>query len=417
MQLLHKTLVLFLTTCLLGQSLLWSAPTETQPQNLAEYQQRAKQDIKRTPWINREGKYILGIGGTSVALLIAQQVIHQHRLNNLRNETMTAMKAVQEDAARSISETQARWTARETALKQELMETRSTLAEGQNRWRAQELSLREELALTKEELAATNKKLSWTEIKMNGFKKSAETQVAKRKAAEEAFRAQEQNLRGELAALQARFDMKKSHYNALVYYSPKLDKEFAVYEKLFDNSVSEAERTALRKQLAQEPWLLKFTPEQQKEFLSIIDEASLYRRGTYRDAGDGFMRFLIRQAIDRNMPLYERLIGMCRHVFHSKNILSVGILVALGLASQNASAQRIVNRVNSNFDLFLNATPQELAEMEKNPQLREVCIQGAEALHVMSNMTEEEAAFLKQGLQQAPLPAKANLSNQFNLAY
>ena len=58
----------------------------------------------------------------------------------------------------------------------------------------------------------------------------------------------------------------------------------------------------------------------------------------------------------------------------------------------------MADRVNTNFDLFLNATPQELAEMEKDPELRKICVQGAEALHLMSNMTEEESSLLRQSV-------------------
>lgn len=361
MHLVNKTLALILSFSLLGQSALWAAPSSEsrQPQNLAEYQQRAKEDIQRAPWIQREGKYILGIGGVTVGLLVTQQVIHNRRVNAIHAEYQSLIEAARKNSQKEIQE---------------------------------------QLIASQNELAATKKELRLSNIKAEGWKKSAQTQRAKREAAEQAAKQREALLQDKLTALQERFDTKKSHYTDLVRYSLKLDEELTKYEKLFNKAVPEEERLALRKQLAQEPWLLKTTKAQQEEFLYIIDQASTYRRGTYKEAGDGFMRYLIRQAMEKNMPLYERLIGMLRHVYHSKNIPAVVILVGLGLSAQNVKAQKMADRVNTNFDLFLNATPQELAEMEKDPELRKICVQGAEALHLMSNMTEEESSLLRQSV-------------------
>ena len=252
---------------------------------------------------------------------------------------------------------------------------------------------------------------------MEGWKKSSEVQRSKRLAAMEAASQREAQLMEELEKLQIRFNQKKSHYMDIVHYSTNLDAELAKYEKLFDKSVPEAERKALRQQLTQEPWLLNATKAQQEEFLDIIDQASAYRRGTYKEAGDGFMRFLIRKSMDKNMPLYERLIGMCRHIFHSKNLLTVALIVTLGMSAHDVHAQKMADRINTNFELFLNATPEELAVMEQNEEVRNICIQGAEALHVMSQMSPSEAAVLRESLQeQAPTPVQTGARGTINLA-
>ncbi len=399
---IKKLLALTLCFSVLNSPLLWAAVPNAaalpanksdgqevaSQQSLAAYQQQAKEDLARAPWIAREGKYILGIGGTSVALLIAQHIIHQRKTYALRSEYMASIKAARQTGQQRLLSAQKEW---DLARKDIVERFETRIAE-----------MDKEMAALLNEKKALQEELRITKIKKDGLAQSAATQRSKRLAAEQAAAEREAALTAQLDALQERFDRKKLHYTDLTHYSPSLDKELVVYEKLFDKSVPEAERLALRKQLEKEPWLLKTTEAQQKEFLKLIDEASAYRRGTYRDAGDGFMRFLIRKAIDRNMPLYERMIGMCRHIFHSKNLMAIAVVAALGISAQDVKAQKMADRVNTNFDLFLNATPQQLAEMEKDETVRAVCIQGAQALHLMSQMSAEEAAFITEGLQTTP---------------
>ena len=81
---IRKSLAVLCCFSLLGQNTLYASadktnPAEQKPQTLAEYQQRAKEDIQRTPWINREGKYILALGGVSAGALIIQQVRFHHK--------------------------------------------------------------------------------------------------------------------------------------------------------------------------------------------------------------------------------------------------------------------------------------------------------------------------------------------------
>lgn len=390
---------------LLGQNALFAAAAQPsqQPQNLAQYQQRAKEDLQRTPWIAREGKYILGIGGTSLALLITQQVRHQHKIQALQKQYAKALRDIRHNADITLAQAQSEWNFERNNMRTHFNDRIS--------------SLEQELATVRTEKQALAEELRLSNIKMEGWKKSSEVQRSKRLAAMEAASQREAQLMEELEKLQIRFNQKKSHYMDIVHYSTNLDAELTKYEKLFDKSVSEAERKALRQQLTQEPWLLNATKAQQEEFLDIIDQASAYRRGTYKEAGDGFMRFLIRKSMDKNMPLYERLIGMCRHIFHSKNLLTVALIVTLGMSAHDVHAQKMADRINTNFELFLNATPEELAVMEQNEEVRNICIQGAEALHVMSQMSPSEAAVLRESLQeQAPTPVQTGARGTINLA-
>ena len=389
----------------MGQNALFAAAAQPsqQPQNLAQYQQRAKEDLQRTPWIAREGKYILGIGGTSLALLITQQVRHQHKIQALQKQYAKALRDIRHNADITLAQAQSEWNFERNNMRTHFNDRIS--------------SLEQELATVRAEKQALAEELRLSNIKMEGWKKSSEVQRSKRLAAMEAASQREAQLMEELEKLQIRFNQKKSHYMDIVHYSTNLDAELAKYEKLFDKSVPEAERKALRQQLTQEPWLLNATKAQQEEFLDIIDQASAYRRGTYKEAGDGFMRFLIRKSMDKNMPLYERLIGMCRHIFHSKNLLTVALIVTLGMSAHDVHAQKMADRINTNFELFLNATPEELAVMEQNEEVRNICIQGAEALHVMSQMSPSEAAVLRESLQeQAPTPVQTGARGTINLA-
>ena len=350
MHLVNKTLALVLSFSLIGQSALWAAPSNgtRQPQNLAEYQQRAKQDIKRSPWVGKEGKEILNLTGTAAGLIVAQQAVS-------------------------------------------------------------EKEMQAEINALKEQLAATQEELRVTKQKAEGWKKSSQTQRAKREAEAAAAKKREADLLAEYAALEERFNRKKSHYMDLAGYSEKFDYLIKKYEALFNKNTSEAQVKTLLEQLAKEPIVLQLPSEQQKQFLYIIGKFSTCRRTASKEVADGYMRTMIRGVLRTDAPIYDVLVAFCRGIYHAK-LPIVLLLVTLGLSAHSANAQNMADRVNTNFDLFLNATPQELAEMEKDEQLRNVCIQGAEALHLMSNMTKEEAAALRQAF-----PSKKNVPNRANI--
>ena len=94
---LNKMLACALSLSLLGQSTLFAAPAKQpsqQPKTLVEYQQRARAEVKRSPWIQREGKYILGAGGAVVAGFVLQEVRHRRRLEVLQQEHQYLQKKI-----------------------------------------------------------------------------------------------------------------------------------------------------------------------------------------------------------------------------------------------------------------------------------------------------------------------------------
>lgn len=385
--------IIALTLCLtiLNSPLAWANAPAAQPaaqaktedkafsQSLVDYQQQAKKDIQKAPWLKREGITLFAVSGTALGLLIAQKIRYQRRLNGVTKDLLDKtveninLKATYEEALKS---------AQTNVRNQEIINKRLSYIYQTESDKSEQIIkdlLDKNTYLQRQLRHQTNM--------AEGFKE------AQKVWAEE--RAHYQN---SLDQLQRRFADKKGHYMDLVSYSKDLDEELKIYEKLFDKRVPAAERDALFKKLSQEPWLKIATPQQQQEFLRIVKQASDVGIGGGKESASNYMRLLIRWSIEKNMPLYERLMGMCRHIFHSHNLLAVGLMVTLGLATHDANAQSMASRIQANFNLFLNANAQELAQLEKDENLRTICIQGAQALHEMSQMTPQQAAFLKEGL-------------------
>ncbi len=394
---LNKILACILSFSLLGQSAVLAAPSAAasqEPKSLAEYQARAKEEIKKTPWIKREGKYVLGLGGAVTAGFIVREVVHQRNgkkqaaalreLETAQSELAAAQKELSDlQEIQSAIENDRR--VREAAVKYD---------EAQEHFGATHRTLRENGAKHREFLRDTRETSSRIKKEIRDLEKHLSSQeVAK---SMEAKSARIQALERELLEKKKIYQLRKERYEFLTSY---LGGNMDAYAKLFDASVPEVERKALLKQLSNESWLRQATQAQQKEFLQIVELASQKSVTAGKQSADVYMHSLVRTFLDLELPLYERLMALCGRVFRSKNLLVVGLVVGLGLSAQNASAQKMADRVNKNFDLFLNATPQELAEMEKDEEVVKVCVQGAEVLHQMSQLDEEEQNILSEEWQ------------------
>ncbi len=394
---LNKVLACVLSLSLLGQSALFAAPARQpskQPKTLAEYQARAKEEVKRSPWIQREGKYILSIGGAVAAGFILQGVYYRRKMTKMNQEYVSKLSKTYEYYGNKLAEQEKQRKLKE--FQRSFSQSGSYLDEldqvvtGLRRemWADKDRIefLQKEIA----KLEAANKQLKKERVhlsnKANGYQKAAEIRQGRVQA-----------LKEELMRLRKKYDLSELRYYFLTSTSAeKWGGRLDAYAKIFDSSVPETERLALRKQLAQEPWLLQATKSQQKEFLRIIDRASDMAVHASKTSAEPYMHSMIRAFVDKELPIYERLAGLCSRVFTSKNLVWVGLIVTLGATAQTASAQRMADRVNKNFDLFLNATPQELAVMEKDKEVVKVCVQGAEVLHQMSQMTKEEQVILSK---------------------
>ena len=380
-----------LSLCLLGQSTLLSAEParqESQPKTLAQYQQQLLQDLNKAPWVSEVGTAILVTAGIAAGGLIVQRAYYNNKFNRFYDRYLRIAQKLDD-----LEQEYKLVDLDRTATRDALSASRIDLNDAHNHLATLERRLENtqaELAAARADKAALEKELKQKNNQVWGWKASANTQrynLRQAKQHEKELLAAIENLKKELNVLY-------SQYDDLAYYSPTMVPDLKKYEPLFDRSLPQSERQALREALSKEPWLLKVPAEQQKEFLKIIDKAG----EGYASTGDSFFRFLIRQSIDRHVPLYERLIGMCRHVFRSKNLTAVGLLLVLGAtAHTDAHAQKMSDRLNTRFiQIFSTATPEELKEMEENEELRNLCIQGAETVHTLSLLPEEEIRDIRQ---------------------
>lgn len=424
MHFLNKTLALTLTFSLLAQNALFAAPLRALPAHtpdipsytrfdgneadrplhtLAQYQARAKQDRERTPWIKREGKTILAAGGTAAGLMIVQQILHNRRVNNLRRESIAAIRAARRNGAAALEEARAGWNAERTQMMQAAEENEELLRQAVRQERAQRQALEQ--------------RLRKQQIKVDGLSQSVATQRQKLQNQITASAEREQKLLDELAQVKQKLRVKSEHFLDVAHYSTSVESALQRYDKLFLKQTSAAERQALKTQLVREKWLMDLPKAHRQNFLEIVDRMiAKAESGVSNEVMATFLRIEARNTAVQSCPLFEYLIGMSRRVFKAGNMGVLLLFVLVGATAYDARSQELADRVNGNFDLFIDATPQQLAEMEKNEDLRKICINGAEALHLMTLLSEEEQTLLNETLAlQTPDPVQTILRK--NRAY
>ncbi len=416
----NKILACVLSFSLLGQSALFAAPSpnsSASPQTLADYQARAKEELKNTPWLDQEGKDILSAGGAVATAFVLREVSPKNieqEIQRIKSETERVKREI-ENTKRHPQTVDERVTELEkaTAQVEKGTQTKSKLIETFEPRRAADVKSYEQ------ELKA----LEARRTSLSRFAKESQKSLSPNEIIEareqlkalELIEQKEAALLKELAELNQRNEIMQERYAFLTSFESTAWKNLDSYAKIFDPSVPALERKAWRERLANEPWLKQAPLAQQKEFMQIVDQAASETIASGKRSGGRLMEVLIRQFAGEQSPLYRRLINLCKGAFRSKNVLAVGLVFALGMAAQTASAQKMADRVNQNFDLFLNATPQELAEMEKDKEVVKVCVQGAEVLHQMGQMTQEEQDILSQawragGVQKASRASQAQLA-------
>lgn len=369
-----KTLALFLILSLLGQNTLFAAPAAApektqnpqeaaQPLTLAQYQARAKSEAEKEPWLKKEAMAVLAVGGASVGLLVVQQLRHQ-RERRAQAEQFEQVTKRLFDRATSAERTLARqeielWRAdayaKETGKSTLNLEIHQAALEQENK------ALSSALQKTQRTSAVQAAQLQeWSDVAaadIKGFNHTTQT-IAGKLMKNQALSAEEIRLltEGMSEEVAAKFRQK---LNAIAHFGEK--------------AAPQTRRTLVQDLLTTIP---KTYPE------SISYRSVLYIKGILKEM---------------------------------KGLVLVGVLVALTLHAQDVRAQKMAGRINANFNLFLDATPEELARLEKDDDLRQLCIQGAEALHLMSLLPEEEKKSLKEAF--APAPARTGAQEPFNLAY
>ena len=366
----------------LAGSLLFPAPLTASAQtkdqkSLAQYQKEVREDIEQSPWIKQGGKVLLGVGGATVGFLVAREI------------TANTLKAQNRDLQIKLNN--------ERLINKKLSSI----------YQYETTTKENTLKYMKKQLNNAQRQIRHQTNQIDGLT-----------AVNASLQQKNEILNKNLEELTQRFKIKKQHYMNLVRYPQDFTQQFTAYEKLFDINTGLEERAVLLKRLAQEPWLQNVTEAQRKEFLEIVRRSADLSMSCGKLSSTEYIRFLIRQAVSKNMPTYDRLIGLCRHIFHANNLPAITILVALGLASQKADAQKWTGRIQQNFDLFINATPEELEKMEQDPEVRKVCIDGADTYHMLSIMPQEGKDILFKYLTNMPSsdPADQIRSNPNHLA-
>lgn len=407
---LNKTIALVLAVSLLGQNALFAAPAANaqysgddlpaaQQISLQDYQAQAREDLRRDSWLKRNGLTVLAFTGTSVALLTLQKIFHNRQIRRFNEE----IASLRRGAERKLQEAQGKWSAERQTLENQMTSQK-------NAW------LQEREAL-ENELQATRKQLKLYQIKTNGLHTSVATQRGKLQNQIQSAALREHALQAQLDDVNRKLALKSEYLEDLTYHGKHVDDFLDRYNALFEGTLSDAEKKVLRDRFAREEWLTRLPETQRQEFMKIIDKTiEMSGHGIAPQTTANYLRVLSRQYFAKQLPAYEYLTGLSRRLFSKSNIFTVGLVLALGAAAQpaNAQSQMQATRIQNNFDLFLNATPEELAVMEQDEELRRVCIQGAKALHLMTRLTPEEKRELQQGL---PSATSQNLQLKVQAAY
>ena len=388
---LKKLLAVTLVFALLGQNALFAQ--QISPAELASLRDAANQDIQEMQ-LTQTQKTLLTIGGTAFATSLVWAAIHRHIVNiehkkaeNTLKYAVAGKEAQLQHAQKVAAEEKAKYLAK--------IETLESQMKYMHRLNQQEI---EDLKIA---LAQAKKEYQLLNVKKEGLAKSAATQKAKKEAAQR----QIDHLNFMIEQHQETLKMYEETLNRYTFIESDIAKSMQKYEKLFDATVSDADRKALKAALSQEPWLKAATEQQQKAFLATIDNTSeLMRCGPYNQGASTILTNAAKQVLPATeKALYQRLIALSRHLLNKTNVTAVGLIALFGLSANYAQAQNsqqtIANRINTNFDLFLNASDEDLKEIANNKEAVKVCIQGAYAIHMMKALPKSEIENMTKALQ------------------
>lgn len=110
-------------------------------------------------------------------------------------------------------------------------------------------------------------------------------------------------------------------------------------------------------------------------------------------------------SLESKLTLRHSTSPLLRPALGSKFLPAVILLATIGIISfaseQNAQAKDIkeLQRLQDNFDLFLEADPQTLEKIAQNKLADQYCRQQAAALHEAAAMSEQNASFVSQKVQ------------------
>lgn len=418
MRLLQKGIALAVIVSLIGQNLLWAAPTDDKKVPLSTVQEQARQD---QTWLQRNGLTTILVSYSALSTfaliklaisnttakkeqtqLLKQQLQKefgqkidlqaqnfQYRIESLYEEA----NLVQEKMQRELNEANAR---------------ADKLAEANRAEVSKRKAAERHVADAKKETQAVQKQLDAANARLNGLTKSNEVQVRKRKAAERHIAADKQEIREleemfekRLESLAEQLRISDRFIDEAFVLTPEAERSLNKYSELFNRELSKEERAALRLQLEKEPWLTVFSAEERKDFLKIIDETILSTESALSREG-GLYVFANRtnQYLAKHTPMSSKyLLGFGRKLLSRSGLLSVMLLafmVAPAISAQAKSSNPKAQRIKQNPSLFLQATPDQLAEFERDPEIYDACVEAAAVLHEMTFLDEDELVEARQ---------------------
>ena len=353
---IRKILALAISFSLLGQSVLWAAPAaqEKQPRTLAEYQQQAKNDMQAvqtglSPKARLSVYFVLG------SLVLARTyMLKQEKIQRIEAEMSQKMEQTRAEVSNTITTQKSQIGALEKNIKF---------------WQDKANGLRVSTQRVEENLDRTTRELK-NEI-ANQVKESSQLYESLRNA------------------------------EALNYVPQEIQHIISKYEALIDPRTSNSKYNLLKRQILEETGLKTASQEERMAFITILDRTREITTVSGKKSATDFMVAALTKHTKNNFPSFYYLKEFLTRLSKSSGVLSVGLLAFLAFSASDAKAAAMTQRVQKNFDLFLNASAEELAEMEKNPQLRETCIQGAQAVHYLSTLPKEELENLRNAFPEA----------------
>ena len=267
---------------------------------------------------------------------------------------------------------------------------------------------------------------AYLQNKANGLKRGYEKQIVKRQELQASLTATEkqtieiQNMfMDEIDLLNKQIFSAKAYINVSNSLSREEMAQLEKYAEMFNGSLPLEERLAVRKSLLQDPFFKSFSAEEKEGLLSIIDRfIELAGYPISKEAEMYALAYQTGQFLSQHAtPASRFLRGLGNQIIKKNNLISaVLILVFVAAPALNSHAQSSdwARRIDTNFDLFLNATPQQLAEMEKHRDVYEACVRGAAIQNFLTTLSEEEQAEYKKSFEVSS--PRQQLKNR-NLAY
>ncbi len=364
---MHKFFAVFLSLSLLLPHTLWAHAKQTpkEPNTLAEYQQRAQEDIQKAPWISKEGKIFLSVAGVGGALLVVQHLYFKGQLKAQQKQHASTMQT----------------------MTQRLQADIKTLTEQKNK-------LQKELAQTQQRVTGLKSEVIRIDNESTQWKQLYEGQLNK------VSRLENQNvqnsimrdaLEAENAALQEELAFWKAFEDKRFAFKPEMAE---IATKLSKNQALTSREIALLTEGMDETFKVKFLQRLQLNSPTASKSHFQFYEKTVLD----YMHSYPQHLSVRSAQFIQKVLKNMR------GIAGVTLLFfLLGNAYEaEAQTQDYTRRLQNNINLFVYATPEELAALAQNEETRTLCIEISDIIHEMACLEEEQQQEIQEAFQREP---------------